>query len=95
MNPNATTSSHADRRLRGLRARGGYEVDLAWKEGRLSQATVRSTQSGKCRLRTSAPVTVTSGGQAVRTREAEKNVIEWQAARNGVYEITPVVTSHK
>jgi alpha-L-fucosidase 2 len=37
--------------VKGLRARGGYEIDLAWKEGRLSAATVRATMAGKLRVR--------------------------------------------
>jgi alpha-L-fucosidase 2 len=37
--------------VRGLRARGGFEVDLAWRGGTLTAATVRSTRGGALRLR--------------------------------------------
>jgi alpha-L-fucosidase 2 len=32
--------------VRGMRARGGYEVDLDWKDGRLTQAVVRRVAGG-------------------------------------------------
>ncbi|MCR5644564.1 MAG: glycoside hydrolase family 95 protein [Prevotella sp.] len=42
--------------IRGLMARGGFEVDMTWKDGRLSQAVIRSKHGGICRLRTLWPV---------------------------------------
>ena len=43
-------------KVRGLRARGGFLVDLDWAEGRLARAVVRSRLGGACRIRAHAPV---------------------------------------
>ncbi|GIU77262.1 MAG: alpha/beta hydrolase [Bryobacteraceae bacterium] len=41
----------SDGRVRGVRARGGFIVDLDWRGGRLEEARIRSLRGGALRLR--------------------------------------------
>jgi alpha-L-fucosidase 2 len=47
----ALPSVWPDGSVRGLRARGGYVVDLAWAHGRLSRAVVTATRGGTATVR--------------------------------------------
>ena len=43
--------------VKGLRARGGFEVNMAWSGGTLTEATIHSTIGGILRIRSYVPLT--------------------------------------
>lgn len=45
-------------KVKGLKARGGFEVDMEWEKGKLTKAVIHSTLGGHCRVRTNEKITV-------------------------------------
>ncbi|MDB5019168.1 MAG: alpha-L-fucosidase, partial [Pedobacter sp.] len=50
--PDAWQSGH----ISGLRARGGFEVEMDWQNGRLTKANIKSLQGGICTIISKVPV---------------------------------------
>ena len=82
--PKAWPAGH----VRGLRARGGFEVDIAWKNGKLKDAKIRSLLGRTCRIRSAVPLKITSEGRTVETREIEASVFEFETDPKGEYTLT-------
>jgi len=58
----------------GLRARGGFEVDMHWSGGRLGNAKIRAIQGGPCRLRvagTGYGIAVSDGAEVASSTETD------------------------
>jgi alpha-L-fucosidase 2 len=73
-------------RIIGIRARGGYELDLAWADGKLQSAAIRASQSGRCRVRTSVPIAV----EVADWEKVEEGVIAFTAEAGHSYTILQI-----
>ena len=54
----ALPSEWKEGKISGLKARGGFIIDMEWSEGKLTKATITSSLGGNCRLRTSRQVKI-------------------------------------
>lgn len=78
--------------VRGLRARGGFIVDIDWRVGRLTSARVRSTRGEVCHLRTRQPVEIrTVKGRADHSSELDSYVTRFETRTGATYLIEPRV----
>ncbi len=85
----ALPSAWREGHVRGLRARGGFEVDLEWREGHLHCATIRATRDSTCRLRAALPLAVTSQGAEIPLEPSSAGGVSFPAVAGRSYHVHP------
>jgi alpha-L-fucosidase 2 len=75
--------------VRGLRARGGFEIDIAWSDGRLVAATIRSSADVPCRIDLGSAVVIRENGRVIETLSTHDGRHQFQTSPGGVYTIEP------
>jgi alpha-L-fucosidase 2 len=67
--------------IKGIRARGGFEIDMEWENGVLCEAVIKSSLNGVCKIRTSNPLQV----DGTVYNPSDKGTIEFQTDANKNY----------
>jgi alpha-L-fucosidase 2 len=81
--------------VRGLRARGGMEVDIAWEGRRLARGVLRSSRAGRVAVRDSGLLRVTRGGTPVPLTRPVRGVVTFDVVAGGVYEVRPARSTRR
>ncbi|CAG7655906.1 glycoside hydrolase N-terminal domain-containing protein [Paenibacillus allorhizosphaerae] len=83
----ALPSSWKHGAVAGLRARGGFEISLEWKDGALAAGQIRSCAGGRCKLQAPIRVEIVHGGNVVAGSETSSDTVEFATVTGETYEI--------
>ncbi len=75
--------------VKGLRARGGFELDVSWKDGRLDGAIIRSSAGRTCRARADLSFVVRTNKAEVKTKRHEPGAVSFETRAGETYLIQP------
>ena len=83
----ALPSEWPDGEVRGLRARGGFTIGMKWRQGRLTEATLTSTQGAPARIRSAIPLHVQSSNKDVPATQPAPGLIEFPTHPGETYHL--------
>ena len=86
----ALPSSWPKGEICGLRARGGFEIDMKWSNGKLWRVSILSTTGGTCRVRLPFPMSITHLGQMIMPSSVpDSGVVEFKTQPGLAYVLAP------
>jgi len=74
--------------VQGLKARGGFIVDMKWEGSKFREGKIKSSVDQLCRIQCNQSIKVSSEGKTIRTSTGEEGVYEFETEAGKSYILT-------
>jgi alpha-L-fucosidase 2 len=85
----ALPSAWSEGEINGLKARGGFEVSMKWKDHQLTSASVKSLNGNKCVIRSPSKIKI-KGMNVQAVKDEDYYLLSFNTTKNGTYQLLPV-----
>lgn len=75
-------------KIKGLRARGGFELDIIWRDGNLVKAVIYSRLGGKCKICSDKQIQVSSNNILLELDYPEPTIVVFETIKGKSYILT-------
>ncbi|KRF18430.1 glycosyl hydrolase family 95 catalytic domain-containing protein [Paenibacillus sp. Soil787] len=87
----ALPTAWANGRVSGLRARGGFEIIIAWKDGLLSEAIIHAEHCKVCIIRSKIPISIShDSGVFIAESSMSNPILRFQTEAGKRYRVRPL-----
>jgi len=73
--------------IKGIKARGNFEIDLSWKDGSLAEAKIKSIMGRDCRVESSVPIRILESDSQ---NNQISTVLDFKTVKGRTYTIVPI-----
>ncbi|MBM7569987.1 glycosyl hydrolase family 95 catalytic domain-containing protein [Aquibacillus albus] len=81
----ALPANWSEGEMKGVKVRGGFEVDFYWSNQELKHALIHSSQGNECKLKLDHPFVVQSNGEKVKVSHLDNGIVQFPTKTGDSY----------